>query len=124
MLFEGHLLAYDPTYNVAEWVLVRGMAGDLSPANSARELSNITLLDVPDDVPWMERFGERHAEPTPIAAPSTKISAPAEEMERDSLLAEGGTDVCHAECCAESEPMSPDTTETAMQEVEIMDVEF
>ena len=32
LLFEGHLLTYDPTYNVTEWVPVHGMVGNLSPA--------------------------------------------------------------------------------------------
>ena len=56
MLFEGHLLTQDPTYNIAEWVLVHGMVSDLSPAEDplAWKLSNITLLDALDDVPWME----------------------------------------------------------------------
>ena len=59
LLFEAHLLMYDPTYNVAKWVPVCGMASDLLLAedSSAQELSNITLLDAPDDVPHMDQFG-------------------------------------------------------------------
>ena len=55
LLFEGHLM-YDHTYNVAEWVPVCGMMSDLLPAedSSAQELSNITLLDTPDNVPRMD----------------------------------------------------------------------
>ena len=61
--------------------------------------------------------------PTPVAVPHTKTGTQEEEMGQDSLLVEGSTDVCLVECPAESEQMSPDTTEAAMQEVEIMDVE-
>ena len=44
LLFEGHLLTYDPMYNVTEWVPVCRMAADLSSAedSSVQELSNIT----------------------------------------------------------------------------------
>ena len=88
-----------------------------------QELSNITLHEVPDDVPRMEQFGEWHMRPTPVAVPCTKTGTQEEETGQDSLLAEGGTDVCLVECHAESEQMSPDTTEVAMREVEIMDIE-
>ena len=56
LLFEGHLLMYDLTHNVAEWVPMHGTVSDLSPVedSSARELSNITLLHTPEDVPWMD----------------------------------------------------------------------
>ena len=52
-LFKEHLLTYDPTYNVVEWVPVHGTVGDLSPIedSSAHKLSNITLLDKMDGVP-------------------------------------------------------------------------
>ena len=100
LLFKGHLLAYDPMYNVAEWVLVRGMAADLSPAEDSLvwELSNITLLEAPDDVPRMEQFGEWCVRPTPVAVPCAETSTQEEEIGQDSLLAEGGTDVCLVEC--------------------------
>ena len=61
--------------------------------------------------------------PTWIAVPCAETGTWEEEMGWDSLLAEGGTDVHLIECRAESEWMSPDTTEAATQEVEIMDVE-
>ena len=32
LLFEGHLLVYDPMCTIAEWVPVHRMASDLSPA--------------------------------------------------------------------------------------------
>ena len=44
LLFKGHLLTYDPTYNVAEWVPMRRIVADLSPAedSSVWELSMYT----------------------------------------------------------------------------------
>ena len=44
-------------------------------------------------------------------------------MGQDSLLVDDGTDVRLVEFHAKSEWLSPNTTEAAMQEVEIMDVE-
>ena len=71
----------------------------------------------------MEQFGEQCTRPTLVAVPRAETGAWEEEMGWDSLLVEGGTDVCLVECHAESEWMSPDTTEVATREVEIMDVE-
>ena len=104
MLFEGHLLAYNPTYNVAEWVTVRGTVADLSPAEDslAQELSNITLLEVPDDVPRMEQFSEWCMRPTPVAVPHAETGTWEKETGWDSLLAEGGTDVRLVECCVDA----------------------
>ena len=46
LIFEGHLLMYNPTYNMVEWVPICGMVSDLSPTEKslAHKLSNITLL--------------------------------------------------------------------------------
>ena len=71
----------------------------------------------------MEKFGEWHTRPTPVAVPRAETGAWEEETEWDSLFAEGGTDVCLVECREDSKQMSPDTIEVAMREVEIMDVE-
>ena len=51
LLFEGSILASDPTSNEAEWIPVWGTAEDLSQAEeaSARELSNMVLLDSADE---------------------------------------------------------------------------
>ena len=115
LLFEGHLLTYNPKYHVTKWVPVCGMAGDLSPVkdSSAQELSNIMLLDMPEDVPQMEQFGEQCMEPTPVTVPCIKTSTLEEEMEQECVSAEGDTDVHHVECHAESQPISLDTTEVA-----------
>ena len=88
LLFEGYLLMYDPMYNVAKWDPVHGMVNDLSPTedSSARELSNITLLDGPDDVSQMDQFKEHHAEPEPDAALHTEAGDQEEEMEWDSSV--------------------------------------
>ena len=71
----------------------------------------------------MEQFGEWCMRPTPVAVPHTETSTQEEETGWDYLLAEGSTDVHFVECCAEPEQMYPDSTEAAMREVEIMDVE-
>ena len=83
LLFEGHLLTYDPTCNVAKWDPIHRTVSDLSPTedSSARELSNITLLDAPDDVPQMEWFRECCAELMPVAVPCTETGTKEEEME-------------------------------------------
>ena len=64
LLFEGSVLAYDPTANGVKWILVRGSASNLSPAEeaSAWELSNIMLHD-PTKVTWrMDCFREQRGE--------------------------------------------------------------
>ena len=68
LLFEGNILTYDPGSNGREWILVLGTINDLSPAedSSAQELSNITLPDFPEDIPWMDRFGECHQGPATV----------------------------------------------------------
>ena len=48
------------------------------------------------------------------SVPHAKTGTWEEETGWDSLLAEGGTDACLVECYAESEWMSPNTTEVAM----------
>ena len=126
LLFEGHLLTYDPTYNVTEWVLVCGTVGDLSPTEDslAWELSNITLLEVPDDISWMEQFGEHRLRPAPVEIPSAATTILEAEMGWVSLVAESSADVCLVECSEGAEPMYPNTMEVAsMQELETMDVE-
>ena len=56
LLFKGNSLTYDPAFNGTEWVPVQGTVNDLFPTedSSVRELSNITLLDSPKDIPWMD----------------------------------------------------------------------
>ena len=93
LLFKGHILAYDPTYNVTEWVPVCRTAAVLSPTEDslAWELSNITLLEVPDNVPRMEHSvnGTRGPHwlkkeaPSPQAHPRPVEQGTDEEMARD-----------------------------------------
>ena len=64
VLFEGSVLAYDPTTNGAEWIPVQGSASNLSPVEEAstQELSNIVPHD-PSKVPQrMDHFGEQRGE--------------------------------------------------------------
>ena len=53
LIFEGHLLTYDPTYDVAEWVPIRGIVSDLSPTEDslACKLSNLMLPKEMDNTP-------------------------------------------------------------------------
>ena len=92
LLFKGHLLTYDPMYNVTEWDLVLGMAADLSPTedSSAWELSNITLRKVLDDVPRMEQFGEWCTRPTPVAVSCAKTGTQEEETGQAGFPVGGG----------------------------------
>ena len=51
-----------------EWIPVWWTINDLSPVedSSAWELSNITLPDSPEDIPWMDQFGECCWGPAPV----------------------------------------------------------
>ena len=82
-------------------------------------MSNIILLDVSDDIPQMEWFGEHHAESALV--PRAEADAQEEEMERDSLLEEGDPDVRHMGHHVEPKPMSPETVEATTHEVEVME---
>ena len=61
LLFEGNVLAYDPTRNEVEWILMLGVADDLSQAEeaSARELSNMVPLDSCEEAQRLDQFGEQ-----------------------------------------------------------------
>ena len=64
LLFEGSVLAYDPTTNGAQWIPMQGSASNLSlvEEDPAQELSNIVLHD-PSEVPQrMDHFGEQKGE--------------------------------------------------------------
>ena len=64
LLFEGNVLAYDPTSNEAKWVPMQGMAEDLSQAEeaSARELSNMVPLDSTKEAQRLDWFWELRSE--------------------------------------------------------------
>ena len=85
LLFKGNILAYDPASNGMEWVPVRGTVNNLSPAedSSAWELSNITLPDSLENIPWMDQLGEHHWGPAPVppTAASCAGAAPHDEEE-------------------------------------------
>ena len=61
LVFEGSSIVCDPTTNQAEWVPVRGMVVDLSPAEerSALTLCNLVPCDEEEPEESMDRFGER-----------------------------------------------------------------
>ena len=64
LLFEGSMLADDPTTNRAKWILVWGYASDLSPVEEAFawESSNIVLHDPTEVMKRMDHFGEQRGE--------------------------------------------------------------
>ena len=54
-MFEGSILAYNPTLNEAEWVPARGLADDLS---WAKERSAVALANYVDSSPSMDVVDE------------------------------------------------------------------
>ena len=95
LLFEGNVLTYEPASNGMEWVPVRRTVNDLSPMedSSAQELSNITLLDSPKDIPRMDQFVECCWEPAPVhptVAFRTRAALHDKEEVMEQELPEGG----------------------------------
>ena len=93
LLFKGNILTYDPASNGTEWVPVQGTVNDLSPVedSSAQELSNITLPDSPEDIPWMDQFGEHCWGPLPVSptvAPHARATPHNEEEVMEQELPE------------------------------------
>ena len=92
LIFEGHVLAYNPNTNEAEWIPVHGTTSDLS---CMEEVSALTLcnfiLHVPDEgVKRLDEFGEhRDVEGCVGEAASTEV--PLEEgMEGESMCEDEG----------------------------------
>ena len=78
LVFEGSILAYNPTMNEAEWVPVCGLANDLS---WAKERSTVALANyvphVPAEAAWITRFGANRI----VSCPGDDSSTSAEEEE-------------------------------------------
>ena len=87
LLFEGNILMYDPAFNGMEWIPVQGTANSLSPMedSSAQELSNITLLNSPEDIPQMDQFGERHWGPASVS-PAVASHARAAPHDKEEVM--------------------------------------
>ena len=81
------MLTYDPTANGAKWVPVRGTTSDLSPAEdvSAWELSNITILDPPEDAWRLEHF-RKHWERHNVEAPTKAFCAGAALCREEEVI--------------------------------------
>ena len=83
LIYQGYLLTYDPTSNLAGWVTICGTTDDLSSVedSSACELSNITLLleEVPG-IPHMEHFAKCQAGHTSLAVPIANVPIPLVEV--------------------------------------------
>ena len=78
LLFEGSILAYNPTLNEAEWVPVHGLANDLS---WAEERSTVALANyvphTPAEVAWIARLGAGKI----VSCPGDDSSTSTEEEE-------------------------------------------
>ena len=96
LIFEGHLLAYDPVYNIAEWVPICRMVRHLSPAEESlsQELSNITLLKEMQGTPQIGQFSKGHPRHEPVSVPKAGSLTLETEMQRVSFVAQGGADIC------------------------------
>ena len=78
LVFEGSILAYNPTMNEAEWVPVRSLANDLS---WAEERSTVALANyvphIPAEAAWIARLGACRI----VSCPGDDSSTSVEEEE-------------------------------------------
>ena len=122
LIYEGYLLAYDPTSNLAGWVPVCGTANDLSVTEdaSACKLSNITLLEEIPGMPRMEHFVEHWDKHTSSAVPVADAPASLVEVSQLGAMVEAS----QLGATAEEEAMLIGSLETsAAPEMEVMEVE-
>ena len=92
LIFKGHLLAYDPTYNVVEWVLICGTVSTCDPPKS-----NHLQVEQPYSTQGDGQHpqnGMRHA---PATTPVDRRPTSEAEMQRVSFAADGSTDICLVE---------------------------
>ena len=85
LVFEGSILAYNPTRDEVEWVPVHGLTNDLTWAEerSTVALANY-MLRVPQEVAWIARLGACQLVSWPIdSSTSEKEEEEEEEQERD-----------------------------------------
>ena len=93
LIFEGHILAYNPNTNKAEWVSVCSTMSDLSHAEEVSTLALCNLvLHIPDKgdkrLDWFREH--RNAEGS-VEASSTEVSYE-ERIENESTLEDDGED--------------------------------
>ena len=84
--------SYDLTTNGTEWIPVSGTINDLSPTEDSftQELSNITVLNSPKDVPRIDQFGDCWPECTSEAPAKAFYALCDEEEVMEQGFPEGG----------------------------------
>ena len=85
LTFEGSVLTYNPAQNEAEWVLVRGLANDLTPGEerSAIALTNYVLW-VTREVVRIARLGASQIVNWPSESSTTTDEGVEEELTMDT----------------------------------------
>ena len=131
LIYQGYLLAYDPTSNLVGWVPICSTTDDLSLAedSSAHELSNFTLLEEVLGIPCMEHFADRWAGHTSLAVlianvpilqvEGSQLGATAEEGASFQAAVPGGEEVM--EVMLVSGPETLAAPETEGMEVELLE---
>ena len=78
LVFEGSVLAYNPTMNEVEWVPVHGLANDLTWAEerSAVALANY-VLHIPAEAAWISRLRAHQI----VSCPDNSSTSEEEEMQ-------------------------------------------
>ena len=89
MIFEGHVLAYNPSTNEAEWILVHSTTSNLSHVEevSALVLCNL-VLHIPDEgAIRLDRFGE-HRDLEGGVGEASSVEVPHKEGLGEELMCE------------------------------------
>ena len=127
LIFKGHLLTYNPTYNVAEWVPIHGTVSDLLPTKESLtcKLSNITLLEEMNGTTQMRWFSESRPRHAPTTTPVKWSSTMEAEIRCVSYITNGCMDIHLVKHCDEVMDSSPIITKVdSWPEVKSMEVEI
>ena len=82
LVFEGSVLAYNPTMNEAEWVPVCGLANDLSWAEERSAVALVNYVPcIPAKAAWITRLGARWI----VSCPSEDSTSEEEAWHPDPL---------------------------------------
>ena len=95
LLFQGHVLVYDPTHNATKWVQFKGIVSDVMPAEEAaadKMLDYIPVRTQPVDI-WLDSIGEmRTLDSSHAEAPAIKVAEdPTAGEAEDSITEEEPT---------------------------------
>ena len=82
LVFQGSVLAYNPTMNKAEWIPVRGLTNDLT---WAKERSAVALVNyvphAPAEVAWIAKLGACQIVSCPDSSSSEEDEVPHPELQ-------------------------------------------